>query len=303
MKFLPGWEPLPWYIVYTKIHFTFPSRILSTKNRVGTTLNICFCWNYFPHHSSPAKVFIVTVLILAAAVVVLLYRSCLVIFQELGYSYVELNASDTRSKRSLQEDVALAVENTSIACLLGSKVRLTVVFVQCFPLYCAFALLSVTLFSFAQVVVSSRTNSRMMRMFYALLAICMTYVSCRHEDWTLSNWKLRFYFDELCCKFQSKYIWFAKTLTFLPSAMWILDFVKLYALLQTLTLRNDTFCKLLDICDRIHRQVPCKRDIAVCALPERTPGASMRVASVCDFQCRASVLGTDQQQKALIKTA
>lgn len=34
--------------------------------------------------------------------------------QELGYSYVELNASDTRSKNSLKEVVAESLNNTSI---------------------------------------------------------------------------------------------------------------------------------------------------------------------------------------------
>ncbi|CAK8697042.1 unnamed protein product [Clavelina lepadiformis] len=40
--------------------------------------------------------------------------------EELGLSFVELNASDTRSKRTLKEDVGESVQNTSISNLFGS---------------------------------------------------------------------------------------------------------------------------------------------------------------------------------------
>lgn len=39
--------------------------------------------------------------------------------QELGFSYVELNASDTRSKRSLQDEVAVALGSRTLADFFG----------------------------------------------------------------------------------------------------------------------------------------------------------------------------------------
>nr|XP_002119665.2 replication factor C subunit 1-like [Ciona intestinalis] len=41
--------------------------------------------------------------------------------QELGFSFIELNASDQRSKRTLQEDVSTSLQNTSISEIFGSK--------------------------------------------------------------------------------------------------------------------------------------------------------------------------------------
>nr|CAB3265534.1 replication factor C subunit 1-like [Phallusia mammillata] len=47
--------------------------------------------------------------------------SATLVCKELGLSYVELNASDTRSKRTLKEEVAASVQNTSIATLFGQE--------------------------------------------------------------------------------------------------------------------------------------------------------------------------------------
>ena len=41
------------------------------------------------------------------------------ILQEAGFSFVELNASDTRSKKSLKEEVAEALNNHSLAGIFG----------------------------------------------------------------------------------------------------------------------------------------------------------------------------------------
>ena len=53
-------------------------------------------------------------------------RSCFkllkfVVFQETSFSYVELNASDTRSKRSLQEDVSEALNNHTLVDFFGEN--------------------------------------------------------------------------------------------------------------------------------------------------------------------------------------
>ena len=40
-------------------------------------------------------------------------------FQEAGFSYVELNASDTRSKKSLKGEVAEALDNKTIVDFIG----------------------------------------------------------------------------------------------------------------------------------------------------------------------------------------
>jgi len=44
-----------------------------------------------------------------------------VILQELGFSYVELNASDTRSKRSLQDEIAVALGSRTLVDYLGKS--------------------------------------------------------------------------------------------------------------------------------------------------------------------------------------
>lgn len=44
-------------------------------------------------------------------------------FQESGFSTVELNASDTRSKRSLKEEVAEALGNQTVVDYLGKSLH------------------------------------------------------------------------------------------------------------------------------------------------------------------------------------
>ena len=59
----------------------------------------------------------------------ILYDASAVIHvQEAGYSYVELNASDTRSKRSLQEEVMEALGNHTLVDFFGSLPRLCCLF-------------------------------------------------------------------------------------------------------------------------------------------------------------------------------
>lgn len=43
----------------------------------------------------------------------------IVYFQEAGFSYVELNASDTRSKKSLKGEVAESLDNKTIVDFIG----------------------------------------------------------------------------------------------------------------------------------------------------------------------------------------
>ena len=46
----------------------------------------------------------------------------LLFLKELGFPFVELNASDQRNKKSLKEDVAASVQNTSLSNLFGAGV-------------------------------------------------------------------------------------------------------------------------------------------------------------------------------------
>lgn len=49
------------------------------------------------------------------------HRSLLIALQELGFSYVELNASDTRSKRSLKEEVSESLNNHTLVDYFGGR--------------------------------------------------------------------------------------------------------------------------------------------------------------------------------------
>jgi replication factor C subunit 1 len=50
------------------------------------------------------------------------YRfDCIFMLQEAGFSFVELNASDTRSKKNLQSVVAESLNNTTMVDFAGKK--------------------------------------------------------------------------------------------------------------------------------------------------------------------------------------
>ena len=52
-------------------------------------------------------------------VLLVLNRAVCLVVQTAGFSYIELNASDTRSKRSLHEDVAEALNNHTLVDFFG----------------------------------------------------------------------------------------------------------------------------------------------------------------------------------------
>lgn len=60
------------------------------------------------------------------ASVIVRYTQVLTVWvvQEAGFSFVELNASDTRSKKSLQQEVAATLDNTTLTDFYGQTLSM-----------------------------------------------------------------------------------------------------------------------------------------------------------------------------------
>lgn len=62
--------------------------------------------------------------------------SAVLVCKEAGFSYFEMNASDSRNKKTLQETVAQALDNTSLLDFMGREYTGRCLVVNCMSFVC-----------------------------------------------------------------------------------------------------------------------------------------------------------------------